>query len=329
MDVGSVLGAFGVRMSACPSRSEPRAHPAGSREPLRFGLYLPNGWVAGSVAAMVELARAAEDASWESFFIWDQLLVEDDKPVVDTQIALAAVACATSPDRLRRLGALVTPLRRRRVWKYERELVALQELSGGRMVAGFGLGEDTDYRISTDELDTAKARAAALEDGLELLQQLFTGEPVSWIRPAARSETLGRGARFSTKGFKPTPVPVPPIWLAGTIRRGTRQPTAPFRRAARYQGLFPTPHPWDEAAPLTPSEVAHAVELTFPDRVIPEGFELVACGLTRGPRASVSVEQLATYAEVGVTTWLEAMPEHATLDEMLGLIASGPPTLAD
>src|ERR687888_581733 len=128
-------------MSAAPSRSEPLGGPPPLRKPLRVGLYIANGWAAGSVTAVVELARAAEEAGWESFFIWDQLLVEDDNPVVDAQIALAAVACATSPGRLRRLGALVTPLGRRRVWKYARELVALQELSGGRMVAGFGLGE--------------------------------------------------------------------------------------------------------------------------------------------------------------------------------------------
>jgi alkanesulfonate monooxygenase SsuD/methylene tetrahydromethanopterin reductase-like flavin-dependent oxidoreductase (luciferase family) len=312
-------------MSATPSGSE----LPGGRPSLRFGLYIANGWAAGSVTAMVELARAAEEAGWESFFIWDQLLVEDDNPAVDAQIALAAVATATSPAGLRRLGALVTPLGRRRVWKYARELVALQELSGGRMVAGFGLGEGADYGISSDELGTDKARAAALEDGLELLQELFTGEPVAWQRPAARSETLGREARFSTKGFKPPPAPAPPIWLAGTIRRQARQPTAPFRRAARYQGLFPTPYPWDEAAPLTPSEIARAVDLTFPDGVVPEGFEFVACGLTRGPRASVSLDELANYADAGVTTWLEAMPEQATLEEMHELIGAGPPSLAE
>ncbi|MGD0063578.1 MAG: LLM class flavin-dependent oxidoreductase [Streptosporangiaceae bacterium] len=58
-------------------------------------------------------------------------------------MALAAVACATSRVRI---GALVTPLSRRRVHKVARETATLDLLSSGRLVFGAGLGSARKQR---------------------------------------------------------------------------------------------------------------------------------------------------------------------------------------
>ena len=106
------------------------------------------------------------------------------------------------------LGALVTPLARRRPWDLARQIAVLDRLSGGRMVLGAGLGGDGRREFSAfgEELDP-KARAKLLDEVLELVVELWRGEPVDHD-----------GAAFRLTGAEvlPTPLqqPRPPVWLA-------------------------------------------------------------------------------------------------------------------
>ncbi len=83
--------------------------------------------------------------------------------------------------------------------------------------------------------------------------------------------------------------------------------------------------PWDNAAPLTPEELRKAVTLTFPNGDPPSGYEVVMCGRTRGRNAPVAMADLGRYEDAGLTTWLEAPPDLATLDEARAIILEGPP----
>lgn len=107
---------------------------------MQFAVYVPNFDSFGNVQVVVELAKLAEATGWDGFFVWDHLLPDEDSkngPVADPWILLTALACAT---RRMRLGALVTPLPRRRPWKLARETVTLDHLSQGRLVVGAGIG---------------------------------------------------------------------------------------------------------------------------------------------------------------------------------------------
>ncbi len=87
---------------------------------------------------LASLAARAEDHGWDGFFVWDHINYRAPvRAVADPWVALAAVACATSRIRI---GALVTPLSRRRVHKVARETVTLDWLSSGRLTFGAGLG---------------------------------------------------------------------------------------------------------------------------------------------------------------------------------------------
>jgi len=314
---------------------------------VKYGVYVPNAWHYGSISAITDLSVAAERAGWESFFIWDHLLFGADIPVIDSQIALAAVAAATSPAKIRRIGSLMTPLARRRPWKVAREIAALQELSRGRLVAGFSLGQPPEYEFASEELDSPVKRGAALDDALELLERFLSGEEFTWERPPERTARIGERARVDAPAFLPRPDPVPPVWIAGCIYRSeepssvvissgeyrphivertVRQPKAPFQRAARFQGVFPIAMPWDNDAPLAPEEVARVVALTFPGGDPPSGYEVVICGRTRGSNAPVKLSDLPRYEEAGLTTWLESPPDLATHDEALAIIGEGPPS---
>jgi hypothetical protein len=65
---------------------------------MRFAMYVPNFDTFGQVSTLVELAKDAERAGWDGFFLWDHLLPDADSwlgPVVDPWGALTAIAGAT------------------------------------------------------------------------------------------------------------------------------------------------------------------------------------------------------------------------------------------
>ena len=97
--------------------------------------------------------------------------------VADSWITLAAIVVAT--ERLR-LGPMVTPLPRRRPVKVARETATLDQLSGGRLTLGVGIGEDRFARefSKTGEQLNERARGQMLDEALEILTTAWSGEPV-------------------------------------------------------------------------------------------------------------------------------------------------------
>src|SRR5262245_10022201 len=99
---------------------------------MKFAIYVPNFGTFGDVQNVVELAKAAEAAGWDGFFVWDHVLPDADSkdgPVADSWILLTAMAAATQRIRL---GPLVTAFPRRQPWKVAKETVTLDHFSQGR-----------------------------------------------------------------------------------------------------------------------------------------------------------------------------------------------------
>jgi alkanesulfonate monooxygenase SsuD/methylene tetrahydromethanopterin reductase-like flavin-dependent oxidoreductase (luciferase family) len=194
---------------------------------MRYAVNVPNFEDYGDARTVAGLAADAEAAGWDGFFVWDHLAFVKAwrLRIADPWVLLTAVALAT--ERLR-LGPMVTPLPRRRPWKLARETVTLDRLSGGRLVLGVGLGEppEDEYGSFGEPTDPV-VRAAMLDEGLEVLTRLWSGETVSF---------QGRHYRVDQVAFQPTPVQRPriPIWVAGAWPR-----PGPLRRAARFDGSCP------------------------------------------------------------------------------------------
>src|SRR5512138_2461251 len=104
---------------------------------MKYGLYLPNFGAFADARLLAELARDAEQAGWDGFFLWDHIARTVTPRVVDTWVALTAIALSTTAIRF---GPLVPPIPRRRPWKLARETASLDQLSGGRLVLGVGTG---------------------------------------------------------------------------------------------------------------------------------------------------------------------------------------------
>ena len=138
------------------------------------------------------LAARAEERGWDGFFGWDHIAYRAPvRAVADPWVALAAIACATSRVKI---GAMVTPLSRRRVHKVARETVTLDLLSSGRLIFGAGLGSTRNNELEPfGEVTDPRERARRLDQGLDALAGYWAGE------------------------FEPVPVqrPRPPVWVAG------------------------------------------------------------------------------------------------------------------
>jgi len=278
---------------------------------LRTAIYLPNFGAFGEASAVAELAREAEQAGWDGVFLWDHVDRDFATPVVDPWVALAAAAVATSRVRL---GALVTPLARRRPWKLARETVSLDRLSGGRLVFGAGLGSAggarAEWAAFGEEMDL-RVRAERLDEGLAVLDGLWRGDPMDF---------RGRHLRVETRGFAPRPMQRPriPVWI------GAGWPAKPpLRRAARWDGAFPLFGRQGPAGSKL-AEVRECIDFLASERERAgldwEGFDVVHLSApTPGGDPARGAEIAAPFARAGVTWWLERI----TPDEF-GADWSGP-----
>ena len=288
---------------------------------MRYGAYVPNFGPYGDARVLADLAFEAEEAGWDGFFLWDQVskttLTPTVDPMVDTWIALTAIALRT---RTILLGPLVTPLPRRRPWMVARETVSLDHLSGGRLVFGVGAGGGYYDFEAMGEVKDAKALAALLDEGLEVLTDLWSGEQYSHD---------GIAYHIKEAQFLPPPLQSPriPIWVANLWPS-----KAALRRAARWDGIVPIGRDLPIAAMLTPEEMHEIVLSVASQPEYSPPFEVVHSGITGGTDAALDREIVLAYERVGVSWWIEKiLPElwgswtEWPLEAMRSRIRQGPP----
>jgi alkanesulfonate monooxygenase SsuD/methylene tetrahydromethanopterin reductase-like flavin-dependent oxidoreductase (luciferase family) len=284
---------------------------------MRFALNLPNGGPAADPRSMAELAALAEASGWDAVLLEDYVIYQNrpGTPTYDPWVSLAAMAMRT--ERIR-LGTMVTPLPRRGAAKLAAEAVALDHLSGGRLTLGIGLGDPWDVALANfgEQTDTA-IRAAMVDEGLEVLVGLWSGEPFSY-----------HGRFFQIDGVtllpKPLQTPRIPIWIGGQYpRRG------PIRRAARWDGaclFISTQYSAEKISQRdwTPDDVRAllaAVSAQRPQGI--EGFDVVVGGRMRGADWDADRALIASLAEAGATWWDEWI-EPADRKTVETAIARGP-----
>jgi len=279
---------------------------------MHYGIYVPNFGDETTVRTLATLAREAEQAGWDGFFIWDHILYRTSQPLpmVDPWIALTAMAMTT--ERIR-IGTTVTPIPRRHPWKLARETVSLDHLSGGRLILGVGLGDppEAEFAHFGEEADN-RIRAAKLDEGLDVLVGLWSGKAFRY---------QGKHYQVQKTVFLPPALQVPriPIWVAGFWPN-----KAPFRRAARWDGVIPLKH----GGPLKPNDVRDMLAYINEHRSSITAFDIVKISSTPGDDIMKGVKMVTPYAEVGVTWWLESLYAHRnSFEEMCLRIRQGPPRL--
>jgi alkanesulfonate monooxygenase SsuD/methylene tetrahydromethanopterin reductase-like flavin-dependent oxidoreductase (luciferase family) len=277
---------------------------------VRYGIDVINFADYGEPAVFQRVARAAEAAGWDGLFCWDHLAGawDDGPPAGDPWVLLAAAACVTV---LVRLGTNVTPVPRRRPHVLATQVATLARLSGGRVFLGVGLGGVPDEYERFGEPAGLGIRAELLDEGLDVISALWSGETVTYA---------GRRHRVTSVRNRLVPVQRPrvPIWVGGG------SPPA-LRRAARWDG-WTTPLFADQTGRIgtSPDAIAASVATIQAHRTAATPFDVVVGAYTDPTPAGARM--VAEYAAAGATWWLEELNGfRGPLEAMIARVDAGPP----
>lgn len=224
------------------------ADPAGPRQAPRFGLVLSSRTAlfdessAPSAAAILARAERA-DASGRFDHLWvgDSIMA---KPRIESLTLLSAIAARTREARIGVACMATLPSRNPVLLAYQ--WASLDLLSGGRTILGACMGGAASEQRHGAEYTNmgieASERAARLEENVEILRRLWSGERVTY-----------RGHFHQLEGAFVEPQPLqtpPPIWMAGTPVPGRTPPhlvERNLRRVARLgDGWMTTALPVEE-----------------------------------------------------------------------------------
>jgi alkanesulfonate monooxygenase SsuD/methylene tetrahydromethanopterin reductase-like flavin-dependent oxidoreductase (luciferase family) len=155
---------------------------------------------------------------------------------------------------------------------------------------GLGGAQQWDFGLFGEAQDN-KIRAAKLDEGLDILTGLWSGEPFSY---------QGEHYRLDEVVFRPRPLQTPriPIWVAGFWPN-----KGPLRRAARWDGVFPLLESLDRD--LTPQEWREILAYIGQHRSSSSPFAVVHSGATPGDDLAKAAALIEPYREAGVNWWME------------------------
>ena len=188
---------------------------------------------------LVRRVRLAEDLGFDGMWGFDHfqpMYGEGPGETFEGMATLAALAGVTSRIRL---GLLVTGVTYRHPSVLAAQAVTIDHASHGRLELALGAAWfDKEHRELGIPFPPTGERFDLLEDALEIVTRLFTGEVVSYE---------GKRVSLHDASLRPVPVqkPHPPIWIGGT------GPTRTLPLAARFADVwhaFGTPNSLREAS---------------------------------------------------------------------------------
>jgi len=271
---------------------------------MRYGMVLPGG----TASEQLEQAVQAEQGGWDGVFVWEAAYG------VDAWSLLAAMAARTSRIRL---GTMLTPLPWRRPWKVASQVVTLDQLSSGRAILAVGLGAVAPELPDTGESTGLQERAEQLDEGIDLIRQLWAGG----------SDFAGRHYSYHCEldtivgAARPVQERLP-IWVVGAWPRPRS-----MRRVLRCDGVIPQYQL--DGRTGGPDDVA-AMRAWLTERGARPDLDVIAEGETPADDPVAAAATVGSWAEAGSTWWLETrwgMPLHTaeSMRQVIERLAAGPP----
>jgi probable F420-dependent oxidoreductase len=204
---------------------------------MKLGLRLPQRLGVDLQHDVVEAARAAEAAGYASLWTYERLLFpetpvepyaelpnvpwpEHSRQAADPLAVLTAAAVATENVRLGvsvLVAALHTPV------QLAKALATIDQISGGRMIAGMGTGWSTDEFQATGA--TRADRGRFLDETLDVFDAVWGPDPVTFRSPRVVIDNAS---------VLPKPATKIPVMLGGGSK-------AVQRIAKRADGWLPVP----------------------------------------------------------------------------------------
>ncbi|MHA2253187.1 MAG: LLM class flavin-dependent oxidoreductase, partial [Candidatus Kariarchaeaceae archaeon] len=160
--------------------------------------------------------------------------------------------------------------------------------------------EETDHRILAEMLD----------EGLDIIQKLWTGEEISYT-----------GKHYQLNNVQSLPKPFNnhiPIFIGGGWPN-----KRPMRRAAKYDGVVPISSNWPDQ--LQPADTKAIISYISEYRDKP--IDVMIGGMTpREPEEAAAI--IKPHADAGATWWTEDINDlRGDLKEQFERIKQGPPEL--
>jgi probable F420-dependent oxidoreductase len=253
---------------------------------MKFGLFGINNGPCAFPKCAAAVARAAEDAGFESVWTGEHVILPDpqappspvaaDYPMLDPAVSLAFIAAHTTKIRLG-TGIIILPQRNPVV--LAKELASADVLSNGRLIFGIGVG------YLKPEFDAIGApfdhKGARSEEWLAAMIAL-------WSMP--KPEFAGKWIKFKGVNAMPRPVqkPHPEIVFGGHTKEA-------FSRAARLaKGWYGFAQDLDGTAKCVEG-------LKSACKAAGRRFEELEISITPSPRVKVDRDTARRYAELGVS----------------------------
>lgn len=256
---------------------------------MHFGLILPSKRPGANPEVMLATAQTAERLGWRSVWADDHILVDRTDPAIYRHIyeLLTTMAWLGGQTSRIRLGTSVIVVPQRNAVITAKELATIDALTGGRVVAGVGIGNYRGEYRNLGMTDRFGIRGAFLDETIRLWRHLWSGseEPFSGrfhdiphavMSPlpaqgaalpiivggrsdhgVARAGRLGDGYQLSQNGPAGMAARLPALCAAADA---TGRPVPPV--SARVQVYFGPPPPDATAAALhgTPEDIGRVID---------------------------------------------------------------------
>jgi probable F420-dependent oxidoreductase len=265
---------------------------------MRLGIHLPH---IGRKAAPQAIRRAAEQAEalgFDDVWVSEHIIVPRAAPYPPSALfyepVLTLTWAAAYTTRVR-LGTTVLVLPMRHPVPLAKELATLQNLSGGRLILGAGVGwMEAEFAALGAPFHE---RGKRMDEGLAMMRALWTDDPVSF---PARSIP----AEINDMRMLPLPCAPIPVWIGGGS-------DAAIRRAARHDG-------W-HGSRVTPDQAGAIVARLRALRPDPQDFTLSLRTGWNGEDDGELRARLHAYAAAGIQhVMLE--PSARELDDWLAQV---------
>jgi len=194
--------------------------PARRYDPrMRYGIALPNFTDVATPQAIEAAAAVAERLGWDAVWTTDHVLVDRSEDAADYRInydAIETLAWVGARHPSVRLGTSVLVVPQRNAVILAKELATLDALSGGRVVAGVGVGWNAREFANLAAEERFAVRGAYLSETIALWRHLWSGstEPFK-----------GRFHAFDDFTFGPLPPQGAslPIWIGARTDAALRR----------------------------------------------------------------------------------------------------------
>jgi probable F420-dependent oxidoreductase len=270
------------------------------------GIHLPQFGRASSPDAIARAARLAEDRGFAGLWVSDHVVqpAAQDYPspyLFDPLVALTWAAAITSEIGL---GTSVLVVPQRSALELANSLASLDQLSGGRLIVGVGVGwSEGEYAALGQRFGD---RGDRLDEALDLWRVVWRDDPASFE---------GEFTSFRDLRVLPQPAHEIPVWVGGSSARSRRRA---IERGDGFHLIGLTPD--EVVAPIAELRAARpepGFRISLRTGWDPQGMDPDRIRAEREAYAAAGVDYVvAAPWRTDVDSWLRSMEQLADLVDL-------------